>query len=223
MQSRRVDRSFQTNVQAEPARPDGRRRKRRLGVGLYGGAFDPPHNGHVALARGAVERLGLERLVVLVVAAPGHKEVETDVETRLRLARAAFADVPGAEARRDEHARTIDSVLAAGDEFHDAIFVMGADEFAGFREWKDPDGLLERVRLGVGTRPGFPRERLDEVLAVLERPDRVEFFEIEPVDVSSTEVRRRAGAGEPIDAHVPRAVAELVHDLGLYRRDAGLH
>ena len=222
MQSGRVDRSFQTDVQAKPARPDGRRRKRRLSA-LYGGAFDPPHNGHVALARGAVERIELERLVVFVVAAPGHKPVVADVDTRLRLAGAAFADIPGVEIRRDDHARTIDSVLAAGDEFRDAIFVIGADQFASFRDWKDPNGLLERVRLGVGTRPGFPRERLDEVLAALERPDRVEFFEIEPVDVSSTEVRRRAAAGEPIDGLVPRAVAELVDELGLYRRDAGLH
>jgi nicotinate-nucleotide adenylyltransferase len=192
-------------------------------IGLFGGVFDPPHNGHVALARGAVEQLGLERLIVLVVAAPGHKEAVLDVETRLRLARAAFAGIPGVETRRDDHARTIDSMLAAGDEFRDAIFLIGADQFAGFRNWKEPDQLLERVRLGVATRPGFARERLEEVLASLARPERVVLFEIEPVDVSSTELRRRAAADEPIDAHVPPKVAELVRSLGLYRRRAGLH
>jgi nicotinate-nucleotide adenylyltransferase len=192
-------------------------------IGLYGGAFDPPHNGHVALAQAAVEQLRLERLLVLVVANPGHKRVDLDVETRLELARAAFADLPEVEIRRDDHERTIDSVLAAGDEVRDAIFLIGADEFAGFREWKDPDALLARVRLGVATRPGFPRERLDAVLALLEQPDRVTFFEIEPVDVSSSELRRRAGEGEPIDADVPAAVAALVRKHGLYRRGAGLH
>jgi nicotinate-nucleotide adenylyltransferase len=191
--------------------------------GLYGGAFDPPHNGHVALARAAVEQLGLKRLLVLVVVAPGHKRVELDVETRLELARAAFVDVPEVEVRRDDHERTIDSVLAAGDEVRDAIFLIGADEFAGFREWKDPDALLKHVRLGVATRPGFPRKRLAEVLASLEQPDRVTFFEIEPVDVSSSELRRRAGEGEPIDAYMPAAVAALVRERGLYRRGAGLH
>jgi nicotinate-nucleotide adenylyltransferase len=192
-------------------------------TGLFGGAFDPPHNGHVALARAAVEQLGLDRLIVLVVAAPGHKEVETDVETRLRLARAAFADVPGVEVRRDDHARTIDSVLAARDEFRDAIFIVGADEFAHFRDWKDPDELLEHVRLGVGARPGFPRKRLEDVLATLRRPDRVVFFEIEPVEIASSDLRRRAAAGEPIDAFVPPAVAELVREHGVYRRGVGLH
>jgi nicotinate-nucleotide adenylyltransferase len=191
--------------------------------GLLGGAFDPPHNGHVALARAAVEQLGLDRLIVLVVAAPGHKEVETDVETRLRLARAAFADVPAAEVRRDDHARTVDSVLAAGSEFRDAIFLVGADEFAGFREWKDPDELLEHVRLGVGTRPGFPRERLDRVLAALRRPERVVFFELDPVAIDSSDLRRRVAAGDPIEAFVPAGVAELVRTLGLYSRGVGLH
>jgi nicotinate-nucleotide adenylyltransferase len=192
-------------------------------IGLLGGAFDPPHNGHVALARGAMQQLGLDRLVVLVVAAPGHKDVEADVESRLQLARAAFEGLPGVEIRRDDHPRTIDSVLAAGNEFRDAIFLVGADEFADFREWKNPDGVLERVRLGVATRPGFARERLEEVLASLARPDRVVFFEIEPVDVSSSELRRLASAGEPIDAYAPPEVAKLVRGLGLYRRGVGLH
>ncbi|MDQ3823402.1 MAG: nicotinate-nicotinamide nucleotide adenylyltransferase [Actinomycetota bacterium] len=190
-------------------------------LGLFGGAFDPPHNGHVALAKAAIDQLGLERLVVLVMAAPGHKDVATDVDTRLRLAVAAFGGIPGVEVRREDHARTIDTVRAG--EFADATFLVGADEFADFRDWKDPDELLEHVRLGVATRPGFPRERLDEVLATLRRPDRVTFFDIEPVDVASRELRRRAAAGESIDADVPPPVASVVRSLGLYRRDGGLH
>jgi nicotinate-nucleotide adenylyltransferase len=190
-------------------------------IGLLGGVFDPPHNGHVTLARTAVEHFGLERLLVLVVAEPGHKEVGLDAATRLRLAQAAFADVPRAEVRLEPHARTIDS-LRAGD-YSDAIFLVGADEFADFKEWKEPDALLEHVRLGVATRPGYPRERLDPVLAGLSRPDRVLFFEIDPVDVASRELRRKIADGEPIDADVPPGVADLVRRLGLYRRDVGLH
>ena len=192
-----------------------------VSLGLFGGAFDPPHNGHVALARGALEQLDLERLIVLVVAAPGHKEVDADVETRLRLAHAAFDELPGVEVRRDDHARTIDTVRAG--DFEDAIFLVGADAFAGFGDWKEPAELLEHVRLGVATRPGFTRERLQQVLATLRRPDRVVFFEIDPVDLASREVRRRAAAGEPIDALVPSAVARLVRELQPYRRGVGLH
>jgi nicotinate-nucleotide adenylyltransferase len=184
---------------------------------LFGGMFDPPHNGHVGLAAAACEQLGLGELVVLVVADPGHREVTCPVETRLELARAAF---PDARVEREDHARTVDSVRDG--RFGDAVFLVGADEFADFLSWKEPHELLRHVRLGVAMRPGLPRERLDAVLAQLEDPSRVLFFENEPLPVSSTAIRERAGRGEPVDGLVPPAVARLIQDHGLYRRPAGL-
>ncbi len=186
-------------------------------IGLLGGMFDPPHDGHVALARTAVEELGLDELVVLVVARPGHREAHCPVETRLELARAAF---PDARVEREDHARTVDSVRDG--RFGDAVFLIGADEFAGFLEWKEPDEVLEHVRLGVATRPGYPRERLEQVLARLRRPDRVLFFANEPLPVSSTAIRERIARGEPIGGLVPPAVARLVAERGLYRRQDGV-
>ena len=96
-------------------------------------------------------------------------------------------------------------------------FVVGADEFCGFLDWKDPDGVLEHAQLLVASRPGFPQERLDQVLAGLERPGRVEFFELQPLPISSREIRARVARGEPIDHLVPPGVAELIEELGLYR------
>ena len=75
-------------------------------TGILGGVFAPPHDGHVALARAAVTELGLERLLVLVVADPGHKHAATPAETRLVLAKTAFAGVPEATVELDRHART---------------------------------------------------------------------------------------------------------------------
>jgi nicotinate-nucleotide adenylyltransferase len=184
-------------------------------VGVLGGAFDPPHDGHVALAREAIERLGLERLLVLVVAEPAHKPVETPVAQRLELARAAFAGLPAVEVVADDHAYTVD-FLRQSDLPNDAVFVVGADELADFVSWREPDEVLRRVRLAVGTRPGYSGGELDEVLACLERPERVELFEIPVVAASSTEVRRRVESGLPIDDLVPPAVARLVVALGLY-------
>jgi nicotinate-nucleotide adenylyltransferase len=182
-----------------------------MSVGLLGGAFDPPHVGHVALAREAVRHFGLDRLLVLVVGAPGHKGVETDGGVRLALARAAF---PEDEVELDPNPRTVDMLRSRRPA--DAIFLVGADEFADFLTWKEPDGVLELAQLGVATRPGFPRERLETVLARLEHPDRVLFFEIEPMSVSSSEVRERAARGEPIESLVPAAVAVEIRRLGLY-------
>jgi len=97
------------------------------------------------------------------------------------------------------------------------LVLIGADQFADFLTWKDPEGVLALSRIGVATRPGFPLERLDSVLQQLSRPDRVELFEIEPVSISSREIRERVGRGESIDGLVPPAVAELIESLGLYR------
>jgi nicotinate-nucleotide adenylyltransferase len=183
-----------------------------VGLVLYGGAFDPPHLGHVAVADAARERFGAERLVVLVAERPAHREVHASAEDRLALARAAF---PDDEVRLDRHPRTIE--LLRAEHFDDPIFVIGADQFRDFLGWSEPAAVLERVRLAVATRPGFPREELDGVLGQLGRPERVLFFEIEPNPAASTDVRARAAAGEPLDGLVPDAVARLVVERGLYR------
>ena len=184
-------------------------------VGVFGGAFDPPHLGHVELARAGVERFALERLLVRVVEDPGHKAVSTPAAVRLRLAELAFASVAVAEVALDPFARTVDSLESLA--LPDPVFLVGADEFASFLEWKEPARVLELARLGVATRPGVTRDRLDAVLAALERPERVSFFPIEPLPVSSSEIRRRAAAGEHVDARVPPAVAAAIARLGLYR------
>jgi nicotinate-nucleotide adenylyltransferase len=176
-------------------------------VGLYGGSFDPPHRGHVELARRAKEELGLDRLVVLVSAEPAHKHVQTPAAVRLRLARAAF---PDDEVLLDVHPRTVDT-LRAHPEWVDPVFLVGADQFCSFLEWKEPNEILRRTRLAVATRPGFPRAQLDRVLAELGQPERVSFFEIEPTPVASRALRRRFVADD-----VPPAVAELVRSEGLY-------
>jgi nicotinate-nucleotide adenylyltransferase len=181
-------------------------------TGLLGGTFNPPHYGHLELARAARERFDLDELAILVAARPGHKEVQLDAETRLRLAEAAF---PEYEVELDPFERTVD-MLKAG-RWRDPLFLIGADEFSDFLTWKDPEGVVARARLAVATRPGFPRERLDEVLRELSQPERVEFFEIEPVPVSSEEIRDRVARGEPIGDLVPPAVGELIDSLGLYR------
>jgi nicotinate-nucleotide adenylyltransferase len=185
-------------------------------TGLLGGTFNPPHYGHVGLAAAAKERFDLGELRVHVSTSPPHKRVDVPVETRLELTRLAF---PDDTVVRDDRPYSIDTVSGFGD---DAIFLVGADQFANFLTWREPDEILEHVRLGVATRPGYPIERLEDVRAQLRRPERVELFDLEPVPISSSDVRRLAAAGEPVDRLVPPAVAEAIERLGLYRRVTGV-
>jgi nicotinate-nucleotide adenylyltransferase len=186
-----------------------------VGVGILGGAFDPPHLGHLALARAAVDRFALDRLLVRVVEDPGHRLVEAGADDRLALARLAFAPVSEAEVEVDRFPRTVDSLEQLGLE--DPVFLVGADEFAAFLEWKRPERVLELARLGVATRPGHARKSLDRVLSRLERADRVELFTIEPFPVSSSSIRRRVAAGEPLDGLVDPLVGAEIERRGLYR------
>ena len=191
-------------------------------VGILGGTFDPPHLGHVALARTSLAELPLERLLVVPLGEAPHKAVETDAETRYRLAEAAFAGEPGVELTRHELDRpgpsyTVDTARWAAETYGEAIFLVGADEFANFLSWREPDTILELARIAVATRPGSDAERLAAVRAGLERPDRVLELPFEPLDVSSSDIRARVARGEPIDGLVPEPVARLVAALGLYR------
>jgi nicotinate-nucleotide adenylyltransferase len=181
-------------------------------TGLFGGAFDPPHLGHVALLERARERFSFQSLVVLVVADPGHKQVHAEAAARLELARAAFPDT---EVELDPHARTIDMLRERG--FDDPLLLVGADELVDLPTWKEPNEVLRLARLGVATRPGYPQDRIEAALEQLDEPERVLFFEIEPVPVSSSEIRERVARGEPIDDLVPAAVARAIEESRLYR------
>ena len=179
-------------------------------TGLFGGAFDPPHLGHVELARRAIEDFDLGRLIVLVVDAPGHKDVHCPIETRLRLAELAFGELPRVEVRADPHAYTIDSLRA--NDFRAEIFFVGADQYRDFATWKEADAILDRVRLGVATRHDVGRP-----LVARGHEGRVVLFEIDSPPIASREVRARVARGESIDDLVPPAVAREIRARGLYR------
>jgi nicotinate-nucleotide adenylyltransferase len=191
-------------------------------TGLLGGTFDPPHNGHLALARAAVERFGLDRLVVTVGGQTPGKASLVDAETRLHLAEAAFADVPRVEISRldidrEQPAYSHETVRRARERWGEVVFLVGADRFADFLDWKAPNEVLQGARLGVATRPGVDEAALRDVLEQLERPEQVTFFPIEQIVVSSSDIRRRVAAGEAYEHLVPPPTARLIQELGLYR------
>jgi nicotinate-nucleotide adenylyltransferase len=161
-----------------------------------------------------MEQLSLEALLVLVVADPGHKRATTPAETRLELTRLAFGDMSGAQVELDRHARTVESLEER--RLDDAVFILGADEFADFSRWKRPKRVLELARLAVAMRPGVSDERIREARTRLAAPDRILSFDMPETPVSSSEVRERVARGESIEGLVPARVADAITRLGLY-------
>jgi nicotinate-nucleotide adenylyltransferase len=180
-------------------------------IGLLGGAFNPPHEGHLELARRALEEFDLDRLDVLVSGDPAHKDVDCPVDVRVALAKLAFADLPRTSVEADPFRYTIDR-LRAEPPPDDAIFLMGADQYRDFPTWKEPDAVLDCIELGVATRAGVEQPPL-----LPGHEGRVRFFAIDSPPIASSDLRDRARRGEPLDGLVPGPVAAEIARRGLYR------
>jgi nicotinate-nucleotide adenylyltransferase len=174
-------------------------------VGIFGGRFDPPHLGHLALAREATRVFGIDELHVTVVADAAHKASEAPAEDRLAMARLTFGRL-GATVELEHHRYTVDALEARGHD--DPVFLVGADELEALPTWKEPERLLELARLGVAARPGH---------APTATSPRITLFELEPHPVSSSQLRARVRRGESLDGLVVPAVAAYIGERGLYR------
>jgi nicotinate-nucleotide adenylyltransferase len=160
------------------------------------------------------------------VGIPPHKEVPDDpgAEHRVEMCRLAAAgdewlDVSRLEVDRPGPSYTVDTLreIHAQAPEHELTFIVGGDMAQALPAWREPEAVLELARLGVADRGGVPRERIVERLRPLGRPDRVAFFDMPRVDVSSSLVRGRVVNGLPIRHLVPDAVAGYVAEHGLYR------
>jgi len=184
-------------------------------LGIYGGAFDPPHLGHLVAASDACQALGLHRLLWIPSAVHPLKPVRTPPALRLEMVRAAIGDDPrfaadDLELRRAGPSYTVDTLRALRAREPDAelFFVTGADNLAELPRWREPDEIARLATLAVVSRAG------DTVPANPEYP--AVPVAVTRVDVSSTEVRRRVAAGESIRYLVPEAVRAVIARERLY-------
>jgi nicotinate-nucleotide adenylyltransferase len=187
-------------------------------LGVFGGTFDPPHLGHLAAASDAAHALALDRVVW--VPAADHpfngSAVRTRAEVRLEMVRAAIAGDPRFEAsdlemRRAGPSYTVDTLreLRSAHPGAELFFLTGADNLRDLPKWREPDEIVRLACLVVVSREG---ESLPEDA---EHPARA--VHVPRLDVSSTEVRRRVAAGEPIRYLVPDGVRAVIEREGLYR------
>ena len=194
---------------------------------VLGGTFNPPHLGHLVMAQEAFVQLSLDRVVLVPVAAPPHKGIVDDPggEERLRMCSLAVARderfaVSRIELDRGGRSYTVDTLreIHAASPGDDLTFIVGGDMAHSLPSWREPEGVLSLATLGVAEREGAARtDILSSVSSLSGGADRVRFFDMPRIDISSTLVRRRVRDGEPIRYLVPDDVARAIGAGGWYR------
>lgn len=204
--------------------------KKRIGV--FGGAFDPPHNAHVALAQAAIAQFGLDTLYVVPTGHAWHKSQALSMPAhRLAMAKLAFDEIPNVrvderEVQRPGPTFTIDTLLALQAENPAAqlYLVIGADQFAAFRQWHQWQGILDLAIICIAARAQstLAGAQFDAQFAAYgSRSDRFALLNLPLMPVSATQIRQltasgAATAGE-ITQLVPEAVARYISVHQLYR------
>lgn len=192
-------------------------------IGLFGGAFNPPHFGHLVCAQEAHTQLGLDVVVWMPAGKAPHKEIPQDpgAEVRHRMCDYATAGderfgLSRIELEREGPSYTVDTLreLARRSNTGDIVLILGGDQAAALPEWHEPEEVMRLATIAVAERGEDDRARVQKALAGHEA--RLEFFDMPRIDVSSTLVRERAASGKPIRYLVPDKVANFIGAQSLY-------
>jgi nicotinate-nucleotide adenylyltransferase len=194
-------------------------------LGILGGTFNPPHLAHLVCAQEAHRELALDQVLFVPARIPPHKSVEHEPgpEHRLELCRLAVAGderfaVSDMELRRDGPSCTVDTLrtLTTQAPQDELVLILGGDIAAGLDEWHEPEQVLELATVAIAERRGTTRGAVDRTLSTLRGGDRAQFFQMPRIGISSTMLRRRVRAGQPIRYFVPEQVEGYITHHGLY-------
>jgi nicotinate-nucleotide adenylyltransferase len=195
-------------------------------LGLLGGTFDPIHLGHIDAADAVCRALGLDRVLLVPARTPPHRTTEPRASAyhRFAMTSLAVADRASMSASDLELSRegpsytslTLQAMQREGWNPSQIFFITGSDAFNEISTWHDYPRLLDLANFVVVTRPGFPVVKPTSTPPSPTGGTAVFTVEADTPDVSSTEIRRRIGAGEPYDHMVPRLVAGHIHKHRLY-------
>ena len=200
-------------------------------IGLYGGSFNPIHNGHLIVARAVAERLDLERLIFLPSANPPHKETETLAASahRAEMVRLAIEPEPAFEfsdfdLTRKGPSYTIDTVAHFRNESGAGVelcWIIGADSLVELPSWHRAGELVDQCRIVTAVRPGWTQIEWDKLLTPLsdKQLTRLQAGVVETpmIEISSSDIRQRVTRGRSIRYLVPNCVRAYVETHRLYR------
>jgi nicotinate-nucleotide adenylyltransferase len=196
-------------------------------VGVLGGTFDPPHNGHLLIAREALAQLALTQVLFAPTGQPPHKNAaaHTPIEQRLEMVRLAIAPYPQFGLSRVDVDRagptyTVDTMRILREQFGERVelfFIMGLDSLANILTWRTPEQLIRLCKFAVFQRPGFAAnlDELNRKIPGLRR--RVVLLQSSALDIAASDLQERVRAGQSIAHLVPQAVARYITETELYR------
>lgn len=199
--------------------------RKKLGgsIALFGGTFNPPHHGHLLIAREALHRLNLARVIFIPSASPPHKHAGPLASARARLAMVKLAvktykrfAVSSIEMRRPGLSFTYDTVQAMRRRFprRTLYFLIGADTIVELKTWYRYRALLKQIQFVVVSRPGYALQPLHGFRK------RFTPLPVRGLKASSTEVRARLARGQRSVPELPPRVAAYIRRQGLYRSHA---
>jgi nicotinate-nucleotide adenylyltransferase len=196
-----------------------------LRIGILGGAFNPPHTGHLVCAQEALVQLELDKVVFVPVGKAPHRELQGDPgpEERLEMVELATADDERFEASRVELDRkgpsfTSDTLRALhetspGDEL---FLILGGDQAAALSTWHEPEEVLALATVAVFERISWSKNAIGIKVGGLRGGRAIRYLDMPIIQISSSAIRRRAGEGKPIRYLVPDKVAAHIESNGLY-------
>lgn len=200
-------------------------------IGLMGGSFNPIHCGHVALARAALESGRVERVLFLPTGNPPHKkEGLADKFDRLRMVELAVEHEAGMAVCREEIDRdgviyTVDTLAALKRKMPDCTltYLIGADTLRALGTWRRVETVIEQCKFLVMMREGETREEVIRLAGLwTQRGAQIDFLDARKMDISSTQIREQIQKGLPFERLVPQAVADYIHEHGLYAAKTGM-
>jgi nicotinate-nucleotide adenylyltransferase len=196
-----------------------------LRVGILGGAFNPPHIGHLVCAQESLVQLQLDKVVFVPVGQAPHRELAGDpgAEERLEMVELATADDERFEVSRVEIDRagpsyTADTLRALREAApQDELFlILGGDQAAALGSWHEPEEVLALATVAVMERLSWSRQAIGIKIGGLKGTRAVRYLEMPIIQISSSSIRRRAAAGQPVRYLVPDKVAAYIETHGLY-------
>ena len=203
----------------------------QLRVGIFGGTFAPIHNGHVAAAKAFMEQMKLDYLYIIPTCIPPHKQIDEydDPHYRMKMCELAFADVDGVvisdiEIKRGGRSYTYDTLTELSRPDTRLFFMCGTDMVLSFDTWYRYEDILKLCY------PVYIRRENDPIISARIISKITEYYQkygvmfrrivTEPIEISSTEIRRRVMNGEDISSLVPKRVADFITANQLYRKEA---